>query len=136
MYTDYFLNDMAVVERLVTEWREHGKLIIAYDFDNTVYDYYQKGHTFEQVISLLQRCQKAGAYFILFTSNEEEKHEQMIKYLHEHNIPFDKINENLDFIPFVGRKIYYNILLDDRAGLQSAYKNLEEAVSLIEKERI
>ena len=31
-------------------------------------------------------------------------------------------------IPFKGKKIYYNILLDDRAGLESAYKVLIDTI--------
>lgn len=130
---DHFLVDENVVTRLVKEWKEHGKLIIAYDFDNTVFDYHGVGHTYDHVINLLRRCNKVGAHFIVFTAKSDAEVPFMKKYLQEHHIPFDSINENLNFIPFDGRKIYYNILLDDRAGLSSAFATLEQACTIMEE---
>lgn len=57
------------------------------------------------------------------------------KYLVENNIPFDAINETPDFIPFKGRKVYYNILLDDRAGLSSAVEQLTRVIYQIRGEK-
>ena len=127
---DFFLNNGNVTERLINEWRKHGKIIIAYDFDNTVFDYTGVGATFHDVVSLLQECRKY-AHFIVFTSCEDKKLPMIEKYLKDNEIPFDTINENLPFIPFTGRKVYYNILLDDRAGLSSAYEALKEALGVI-----
>lgn len=130
---DYYLNNDNAINRLVEEWNKYGKIIIAYDFDNTVYDFHKKGFVYNDVISLLQRCEKVGAYFIVFTANNEMK---IIKdYLEKNKIPYNKINENMKFIKFTARKIYYNILLDDRAGLQSAYECLLKAVKIIEKKK-
>lgn len=126
---DYFLDDNNTINRLVEEWNFHGRLIIAYDFDNTVYDYNKIGLKFDNVVSLLRKCRDVGAYFIVFTACDENKYDFIEKYLNENDIPFDKINENLDFISFKGRKIYFNILLDDRAGLSSAYNCLSQAVN-------
>lgn len=41
------------------------------------------------------------------------------------------INQSPPYIPYSGNKVYYNILLDDRAGLSAAYEILYET-----KERI
>jgi len=41
------------------------------------------------------------------------------------------INDTPNFIPFHGRKIYYNILLDDRAGLSSSYNILNTVLNKI-----
>lgn len=129
---DYYLDNENAVNRLVDEWRKHKKIIIAYDFDDTVYDFHKKGFTYNNVIELLQRCKKVGAYFIVFTACGKDEEEKIKDYLHEYRIPFDKINENLDFISFAGRKVYYNIMLDDRAGLQSSYDCLLKTVEQIE----
>lgn len=131
--TDQFLNHKNVVDRLVKEWRQYGKLIIAYDFDDTVYDYHKRGSTYDNVLELLKRCAKAGAHFIVFTACHEGQYRKITDYLDSNDLPYDTINKNLDFIPFTGRKVYYNILLDDRAGLESAYKALLEAVTIIEE---
>lgn len=133
---DLYLEDKNVVNRLVEEWTQHKNLIVAFDFDNTVFDYYQKGYEFNDVITLLRRCKQIGCKFIVFTSCEEEKYDFIRNYLNENEIPFDTINENLDITPFKGRKVYYNILLDDRAGLRSAYDCLKEAVGVMETKQL
>lgn len=132
---DFFLNKENTIERLHNEWEEHGSLIIAYDFDDTVYDLYDRGFSCNQVIELLKRCKKCEAKFIVFTCRGEEEKPAMVEYLTENDIPFDAINENIEGINFSGRKIYYNVLLDDRAGLQSAYECLLKTVELIERRR-
>lgn len=130
---DYYLDNENVTNRLIEEWKKYGKIIICADFDDTLYDFHKKGRTYTNVISLLKRCEKVGAYFIIFTANDDI---EMIKtYLKENNIPFDKINENMDFVKFTARKIYFNIMLDDRCGLSSAYETLLQAVEYMEIEK-
>lgn len=131
---DFYLDENNQTSRLIKEWNEYGKIIIAYDFDDTVYDYHKKGRTFRNVINLLQECKKQGAYFIVFTACDKNKFDFIKKYLKINNIPFDKINEQAPFVPFSGRKIYYNILLDDRAGLPSSYRTLKDALTVIKKQ--
>jgi len=133
---DYYLNNENVINRLIEEWKKYGKIIIAYDFDDTVFDFWKKGRTYTDVISLLQRYDKAGAYFVVFTCCGEDEYGKIKDYLYSNNIPFDRINNNFDFIKFTGRKIYYNIMLDDRSGLQSSYECLLNAVEQIERENI
>jgi len=133
---DHYLDEQNSINRLVEEWRHHGKIIIAYDFDDTVYDFHKKDRQYNDVMSLLKRCDSLGAYFVVFTSCSEEKYDMIRNYLNQNELPYDKINENLDFIKFTGRKVYYNILLDDRAGLPSSYRCLLETIKIIEKEKI
>lgn len=132
---DYYLDNKNAVSRLAEEWLKYGKIIIAYDFDDTVYDFWKKDRRYDQVIKLLRECEKLGAYFIVFTCCGEDEYDKIKAYLSENFLPFDKINDNLDFIKFTGRKVYYNIMLDDRSGLASAYKTLKETVKIILKER-
>lgn len=132
---DQYLQPNANKQRLLKECRLHGKLIIAYDFDNTVFDYHMDGNTYNNVIDLLKRCHKLGFYLIVFTCNHEDKYEQISNYLKQCSIPYNTINENCPDIDFAHNKIYYNILLDDRAGLISAYEDLKYVVDIIEKEK-
>lgn len=126
---DYFLDDEKVYKRLLTEYEKYDNIIVAYDYDNTVYDYHNEGHSYDDVITLLQDCRdKLGAKFVVFTACDESKYASISEYLVAHDVPFDTINENLSCVPFNGRKIYYNILLDDRAGLSSAYNVLKRLV--------
>lgn len=132
---DYYMRESNVVDRLVEEWKEHGQLVIAYDFDNTVFDYHKKGHTYEFIIELLRECKELNAHLMVYTARHDDELEFVKKYLNENNIPFDSINETPDFLPFEnGKKLYYNILLDDRAGLNSAYYCLFHAKNIIKYE--
>ena len=113
--------------RLYKEYKKYGSLVIAYDFDNTVYDFHIKGETYYEVISLLQKLKSINC--ICFTANEDEE------FVRNHcklwKIPLDKLNENPDFFKSNSKKIYYNALLDDRAGLQQVYQELTLLVKLI-----
>lgn len=127
---DPYLNDDNVVRRLLDEWNQYGILIIAFDYDNTVYDYHNNGVEFPRVIALLRECKLIGAHIVCFTSCDESRYGDIREYLKSKEIPCDAINETPDFIPFKGRKVYFNILLDDRAGLASAYQTLHSAAEL------
>jgi len=118
---DYFLDDQNCVDRLFEEWKKYGSIIVAFDYDNTVYDYYKRGDKFTDVIELLRECHKMKFHLTVFTSCNDDRFPEIKSYLDLMEIPFNAINETPDFIPFKGRKVYFNILLDDRAGLKSAY---------------
>jgi hypothetical protein len=134
---DFYLDEENNVKRLLTEWKRYGKIIIAYDFDLTVFDFLNIGMKFDDVINLLKRCEKVGAYFLVFTCRQEKDYPIVCKYLEDINLPYNKINENVDFLKgqMTSRKLYYNIFLDDRAGLTSAYNILLKAVEHMEYER-
>lgn len=133
---DFYLEQKNCLERLVKEWRDYKKIVIAVDFDDTVYDFHKKGRTYEDVISLIRRCRAIGCYIIIFTANDDTEHHKFIReYLNEYYIHVDTINENIPCVPFKTKKPYYNILLDDRSGLLSAYTTLLEAVEIMEKEK-
>lgn len=131
---DPFSHFENVKDRLLKEWKEHCKLIIAFDFDGTVYDYLQRGDTFPLITNLLRESKKIGAHIYCFTAREEHEHDFVRNYLNENDIPFDGINIDYDFIRFRGRKPYYNILLDDRAGLESALQVLNYCVNKMKLE--
>ncbi|MBB6672212.1 hypothetical protein [Cohnella nanjingensis] len=131
---DFYLEDDNVVARLVAEWKKYGRLVVAYDYDNTVYDYHHAGLAFDDVIALLRACKEQGAHLVIFTACGEAQYPEIRAYLTANRIPFDAINENPPFVP-VGspHKIYYNILLDDRAGLSSAYRCLKSALDMMKR---
>lgn len=119
--------------RLYNDYKKHNNLIVAFDFDNTIFDYHNNGGDYSEVISLLKDCSNLNFTMILFTSNEDKtKLDWMIEYCKHYGIKVDYINEN----PMMNtRKPYYNILLDDRAGLQSAYNSLVEVVNMIKNSK-
>lgn len=123
---DFYLKKENTFERLLKEYKAYNSLVVAFDFDNTVYDFHQEGLDFKDVITLLQKLKKVGCYLIVFTANEDE--DFVKNYCYEKKIPFDAINENLPFYQSNSRKTYYNILLDDRAGLRESFDHLEKLI--------
>lgn len=119
--------------RLFNEYKQHGSIAVAYDFDNTVYDYHLRGNTYTMVMQLLRDLKEIGCVLICFTANEDE---DFVKdYCKIWNIPLDKLNENPDFYKSNSKKIYYNTFLDDRAGLLQVYEELALLVYLIKNEK-
>jgi hypothetical protein len=132
--TDPFLRDYRAIERLIKDYIKHGQLVIAYDYDNTVYDYHDKGYEFKMVINLLREC-KPYCKFIVYTHSNDDRHGEIIEYLDSNDIPWDTINEGIVFAN--GKcegKLFYSHFLDDRAGLRSAYIILDKAMRIISQE--
>lgn len=128
---DPYLDSLNCVDRLYREYLKYKKLFVAVDFDDTIYDFHNKGYTYPKLIDLVKRCQKLGFYITIFTGNPKEKFDFIREYCHNIGIKVDSINENPIPMPIGNSgKIYYNILLDDRAGLYSAY---QELLSVVEK---
>ena len=122
---DQYLNPWNSYQRLKHEYVYYGRLIIAYDVDSTVFDYHNTGTSYEMVKSILRKF-RGHAYFIVFTSSEPDRYDEIKQILDSKDLPYDSINEDCPDIPFTGRKVYYNILLDDRAGLWQTYCELDK----------
>jgi len=132
--SDPYLDPKTCEERLWAEYQKYGSLIIAYDFDNTVFPYSNDKFTFPKIIDLLRRLKKVGFHLIVFTSCNDDRLPFIAAYLKENNIPFDAINETPEFIPFKGKKVYYNGMLDDRAGLKEMFDALCSIIDRIESD--
>ena len=132
---DFYLNSDNCTKRLIEEYKKYKKLIVAYDFDNTVYDFHSKGYNFNKVIDLIRECYSLDFYLIVYTCSNKDRYKHIEQYLTKNNIPFNSINENSPDINFAHGKLYYNILLDDRAGLSSAYESLKECIKYIKQGR-
>ena len=126
---DFYLNVDNAFNRVLQEYQKHDSLVVAYDFDNTVYDYHQQGHTYPLMIELLKELKNIGCYLIIFTANADENFVK--KYCRDNSIPFDAINNNPPFYKSDSRKIYYNVLLDDRSGLRQTYDVLKRLINRI-----
>ena len=131
LFTDDGLQEWFLYDRLVAAYRQHKKLIIAYDLDDTVRPYYSKNC--EQVKALIRRAKfLLNPYFVVYTANPNT--EKNIAFLESENLPYDAINQNIDIINdrFNSGKIYYNLFLDDKAGLREAYMALNKLCDYIE----
>lgn len=124
---NHSFNDKNCAKRLLREYTNYDKFIIGVDFDNTIKPV-NKNNSCKDIIELLQRCSKDPKIIIcLWTicSKKEDK-QRKLNYCKSLGIRVDYFDES----PFKigdwnGNKQYFNILLDDRAGLESAYNNLK-----------
>lgn len=128
MIDEYLIPNAAYI-RLRNEYEQYGSLVIAVDFDNTLFDFHKKGNTYNQVIELIRDLKKYNCIIIIFTANEDN--DFITSYCVENNIPIDGINVNPPFFKCEARKIYYNALLDDRAGLSEVYIQLKTLINYL-----
>lgn len=131
---DFYLNPENSSNRLVDEYNKYGTLVVAFDFDDTVYDFHKKGRIYSDVIKLLQNLKAINCYLICWTGNEDS--EMVVNYLIENKIPYDALNENPPFHKSGNRKVYANAYLDDRAGLKQVYDELNNLVSTIKTKNV
>ena len=108
---DPYMNTELCIERLVENWESHNGIIIAIDFDNTIFDFYKKGYTYSKVIQLLKDCKEMGCTLILSTCCDESKFDFMRRICEKEGVQIDYINQSPPYIPYSGNKVYYNILL-------------------------
>jgi hypothetical protein len=135
MDTPYRLHTKCV-QRLLTEYRTHKSLIVACDFDDTVYDFHSKGHTYDKVFRLLRNCRDLGFHIVLFTGSNPDQYEMQKRFMLDEGILIKHINENPIPLPFGNHgKMYYNVLLDDRAGLGQSIAVLEQVIEDIKMEK-
>ena len=130
------MQDEHVMRRLLAQHETHGGLTVAVDFDNTLYDYHfeaekrlRKEYDFSELHKLLVRLKAAGCFIIIWTANDDE--EFVRRFLAEREIPYDVINQNPPYFRSTSRKIFYNVLLDDAAGLRETYLLLCRFLELI-----
>lgn len=119
--------DSGCIDRLKHEYNTHGNLVVGFDFDNTIFDIHNNGGDYSEVIKLLQECKTLGFTLCLYTAElQEEWLKWKMDYCKHFGIEPDYVNES----PLLSgtKKPFFNILLDDRAGLESAYNILRQVV--------
>lgn len=137
------------VDRLVREWRLHNKIIIAVDFDDTVFDYHGKWESMtkrwheseheKDVVDVVKEAQEFGAYVVMFTAAPRGLDDWGVQRNHMAalGIRVDSVNANPVELPFGhDGKPYYNILLDDRAGLGQSLYVLHKALLTMKLEAV
>lgn len=132
-------NNQGSIERLYRDYLKYDTLYIAFDFDNTIWDFdnaktnYSDNIEFahKNVIDILKKCKKHGFKLILWTScpkiEDEITKNDICK---SWGIDPDYIN----WSPLSpgATKPHFSLLLDDRAGLESAMYILDELFKRIE----
>lgn len=131
MYTDTYTYTKKCVDRLINDYKHHKSFIIAYDYDDTVVPSNNTIDT-SRVQSILRFCSKCNFTMICFTARDKpEQIEEARTTLKKLGIRCDYINEdcdntkqNMDVHATSFHKIFYNVFLDDRAGLHDAVRAL------------
>jgi hypothetical protein len=118
------------IDRLIQEWTQHGKIIIGVDFDDTISPWKMNDNdTYSRVIDLLKIAKQTGAYIVIFSACDKNRYDDIKKYCKESGLDIDAINKNPIDLPYGNmNKIYANIFIDDRAGLNEALTILETAM--------
>ena len=114
-----------VVERLLSVYHEHGKILVAFDFDDTIYNTHNRqSSNYNMILELLQEL-KPYAKFMCFSCSETDRFPFIEQFCKNNNLRLDVgVNENLIDLEWSTRKPYYNIILDDRCGLRQTYEDL------------
>lgn len=129
---DYFRDRQRVRQRLLDEYHKHKSLIIACDFDDTIFDCHNRGCDYSDVIALLKRWENR-AKIVIWTARSGEQLDEVVDYVEKIELKIYGINVNT-IEEFDCRKIYANAFLDDRAGLAQTYEDLLYVIEEIEKE--
>lgn len=119
-------------QRLLIEWRTHGKIILAVDFDSTIYPYHTLDNKkdIDRTIDLVKKAYEIGAYIVIFTASIEDRFKFIEDYCKSINIPISSINKNPIELPYGNNgKIYYNLNICDRSGINESLNILEEVMN-------
>lgn len=132
--TDPYFDTFNCIQRLYKQYLSTPRLLIAVDFDDTIFDFHKKGDTYPQVIETIKRCNQHNFYIIIFTASRNDRHDFIREYCESIGIKIDAINKNVIETPYgqEGAKIFYNLFLDDRAGLGQAHEILKKTLDLVD----
>jgi len=146
MNTEKYISDY--VAKMLQSLERNGSLIIGYDFDDTVHASHEFSEDYvEEVRQLIRDLNATGkCRFILITCRENPTNQQIEdhdyakmdyveKFLFNHKLPYNAINQNLPWgIPDDPRKIYCNIMLDDKCGLPLSVEILNQLLKILRNE--
>jgi hypothetical protein len=91
---------------------------------------------FKRVFEILNTAKQTGAYVVIFTACKEDRYPEITKYCLDNGLEIDGINTTPIDLPYGNnKKIYANIFIDDRAGLNESLNILEMAMYRIRGSR-
>lgn len=137
---DPFLDEDFCFERLWNDYQKHKNIVVAVDWDNTLFDLHKKNYKFPAVIELLKKCQNLGFYLVIFSASPRERHEDISQLCEQIGLKIRGINCDVvdwnvartqNSLDYSQSKIFYNVFLCDRAGLPSSYRILKKLVDKI-----
>jgi hypothetical protein len=127
------------INRLVTEWLKNDKIIIACDLDDTIIPYNEElKDKCNRIVNLILECQKEGIIFLINTARSNEQLKNVKEQVESLGIEVHGINEmhkEWDKPYGINGKIYANIFLDDRGGLDDCYWILDTTFHIVKQVR-
>lgn len=117
-----------LLTRLIYEYHNRPNIIVGVDFDDTLRDY-QSHKMIEPVVDIVKECKALGFIICLYTCREDRMLKEALDYCDKWEIPYDYINESPALTNT--RKPFFNILLDDRAGLNESLELLKNFLNYI-----
>jgi len=124
-------NNEGAKRRLLSDYIKYGQIVVGLDFDNTIFNHVGEQSEVKEVLDLILRSQKLGFPICLFTAEpSSQKLAEKFNYLKDLGIELTYINQS----PLMKgtQKPFFSVLLDDRAGLESAYEALLYVVEYAE----
>jgi hypothetical protein len=117
------------IKRLVDEWRAYGKIIIGLDFDDTISPWkFTEPEWYKATVSTVQEAQKEGAFVVIHTACDPDRNAEITERCEKLGLKIDGINEVPLKLPYGNhKKMFANIYLDDRAGIDNALYILSTA---------
>ena len=139
--SDPYFSTEACVNRLLKEWDEHSRLIIACDFDDTLSGHHDIEVVREQMIELIKACKQMGCFIIIYTARGWDEYDEIKDFCNKYEIPYDTINGSNPEVKIKcaeRSKLFYNIFFDDRCGLGQAYeimvRTIKRKIELLREE--
>lgn len=126
--------------RLYQEWSQHGKIVVAVDYDDTISPWKFKDKEdlieLDKTINILKVAKETGAYITVWSACDKARFNEIKEYCHSKGLEIDSINENPIDLPYgKDRKIYANIYIDDRGGINEALDILQECMYKIRADK-
>ncbi len=129
---DPYTDTAVCVARLLKMHAQHPRLLLAVDFDDTLFDFHETGAAYPRAVAAVRAAQAAGFYITIFTASHPDRYPFITEHCANLGIKVDAINRNVIPSPFGNDgKIFYNLLIDDRAGLGQALDTLEQVLAAI-----
>ena len=112
-------------------------MIIAVDFDGTLHTgrcWPEIGNPAPHSVEMMQRLKQDGHFLIIWTCREGKYETEMVDWLAQWGIPYDRINNHIqdaaEAFGYESRKIYADVYIDDHnlGGLPS-WREIYDIVS-------
>jgi hypothetical protein len=130
-----FFDRQDKLDDLLLCFQKHGNIIVAVDFDDTIRDSFNKGLDLTPIHDIVKRAKNIGCKIVIYTARNKSEWIEVTEYCNDIGIEYDAINEDVIKLPKpTSGKIYYNIFLDDRAGLRESFEILTSFVETVEKQ--